>query len=169
MLFQTQTTLAVKYSRIMTCENASHVTYLSLFFYLLTSCFRFMSGYHTLEGCGGVQESTAVTFQVPEIRTLTGEEQKQVCKLALKTAANQFSIDKNMARCYVSDQSIAQSETEDGNGRRLQTGMYDISGVAVLNFDYSVPPDVVNVVEIAALSKAASATASGKSSVFSLL
>ena len=123
----------------------------------------FWTGIHILEGCGGAKESTNVTFQVPEIRKLTGEEQKQVCKLALKTASNQFSIDREKTRCYVAEQTIAEAVEEDGSGRRLQTGMYDVSSMAVLNFDYTIPPNVVNVEEVKALAKAASATASGMS------
>ena len=165
MLFPTRTTLAAICEYFLLVGHfSSHSCTCPHFFELhhsFTDYDMFWTGIHILEGCGGATESTNVTFQIPEIRTLTGEEQKQVCKLALRTAAKQFDIEPTKTRCYVGEQTITEAVEEDSSGRRLQTGMYDVSGMAVLNFDYTIPPNVVNVEEVQALSRAASATASG--------
>ena len=44
---------------------------------LFTDYDLFRSGIHILDGCGGVEAASNNTFQVPEIRVLSGEEQKQ--------------------------------------------------------------------------------------------
>lgn len=121
---------------------------------LFTDYDLFNSGTNTLEGCGGATQTTPVTFQVPEVRFLTGEEEKQVCKLALRTASKQFNVDIAKTRCYVADQVIVHSE--------VAIGMYDVNGIATLNFDYTIPTSATSQEEVDALSKSASATASGE-------
>lgn len=102
----------------------------------------------------GATHTTPITFQIPEIRQLTGEEQKQVCKLAMRTTSRQFNFDRSKARCYVADQTIVDSE--------IAPGMYDVNGIAILNFDGTIPASTVTPEAVQAVSKAASATASGK-------
>lgn len=102
----------------------------------------------------GASHSAPISFQVPEIRRLTGEEQKEVCKLAIMAASSQLRFDRSQARCYVSNQVIVDSE--------LAPGMYDVRGVAIMNFDGAIPPDVVSEKAVELVGKTATATASGK-------
>ena len=64
---------------------------------------------------------------VPESCLLTGEEQKEVCKMATIAMSGQFDFDHSLARCYVADMSVSNSV--------IAPGMYDVLGVAVMNFD----------------------------------
>jgi hypothetical protein len=91
---------------------------------------------------------------VPEIRKLTGEEQKEVCKLATLTASNNFNFDRSKSRCYVSKQVVVDSD--------VAPGMFDVKGVAVMNFDGAISLSVVNEKAVELISKAATATASGE-------
>ena len=77
----------------------------------------------------GVSYPVQFTFQVPEIRVLTGEEQKEVCKTATLTASRQFDFDRTLSRCYVGDQVILDSV--------IAPGKYDVKGISVINFDGS--------------------------------
>ena len=72
----------------------------------------------------------------------------------MRTTSRQLSFDRSKARCYVADQSIVNSE--------IVPGMYDVNGFAVLNFDGVIPADQVDIEKVKAISKAASATASGE-------
>ena len=92
---------------------------------LFTDYDLFNSGQQFLKGCGGATHETPITFQVPEIRMLTGEEQKQVCKLAMRSTSMQLSFDRSNARCYVRDQIIVDSE--------IAPGMYDVNGEYMLH------------------------------------
>ena len=85
---------------------------------------------------------------------LTGEEQKGVCQLAVRSLSNQLGFIRSKARCYVSDTTIVMSETSPGN--------YDVNGNAVLNFDGAVISSTVTQDKVEWVSKAAAATASGK-------
>lgn len=102
----------------------------------------------------GATYSAPIIFQIPEIRRLTGEEQKEVCKLATMSASLQLRFDRSQARCYVSNQVVADSD--------IAPGMYDVRGVAIMNFDGAIPPDVVSEKAVELISKTATATASGK-------
>jgi hypothetical protein len=102
----------------------------------------------------GATHSAPIVFQVPEIRRLTGEEQKEVCKLATLTASLNFGFDREKARCYVSKQVVLDSD--------IAPGMYDVKGTAVMNFDGAIPTSVVNEKAVELISKAATATASGE-------
>ncbi|KAL7554934.1 hypothetical protein ACHAWF_018496 [Thalassiosira exigua] len=123
---------------------------------LFTDYDLFNTGQQILNGCGGVTHTAPITFQVPEIRQLTGEEQKQVCLLATRTASIQFNFERFKSRCYVADQTITESE--------IALGMYDVNGYAVLNFDGTLPVETISEETVAeaatGISKAASATAS---------
>ena len=83
---------------------------------------------------------------------LTGEEQKEVCRVAMRTIANNYDLDRSQARCYVANQIIADSD--------ILLGMYDVTGIAVLNFDEK--GKTITPGRVVSLSKSASATASGK-------
>ena len=102
----------------------------------------------------GQGHTSPVTFQVPEIRHLTGEEQKVVCKLATRASSRQLNFDREKARCYVENMMVVDSE--------LAPGMYDVTGVAVYNFDGTIPPEAVSPEKVAAISKATAAVASGE-------
>lgn len=69
----------------------------------------FNTGTNTLSGCGGAVHTAEVTIQVPEIRKLTGMEQKKICKLARKSAGLQLGIGKNQNRCYIANQYVHPS------------------------------------------------------------
>lgn len=102
----------------------------------------------------GVSHSAPIIFQVPEIRRLTGEEQKEVCKLATLSASTQLGFDRTKARCYVSKQAVAESE--------IAPGMYDVRGTAVMNFDGTLAPNTVSEQVVELIGKTATATASGE-------
>ena len=53
---------------------------------------------------------------------LTGEEQKEVCKMATIAMLGQFDFDRSLARCYVADMSVSNSV--------IAPGMYDVLGQA---------------------------------------
>lgn len=91
---------------------------------------------------------------MPEIRLLTGEEQKEVCKLATLSASTQLGFDRSQARCYVDKQVVVESV--------ISPGMYDVNGVAVMNFDGALPPETVSEKAVERIAKTASATASGE-------
>lgn len=120
---------------------------------LFTDYDLFNSGKQVLNGCGGVTLTTPITFQVPDIRFLTGKEQKEVCQLAVRSMSRQLGFDRAKARCYVGDQTIAESE--------IAPNHYDINGMAILNFDVEVLSSTVTPEKVADISKAAAATASG--------
>lgn len=84
----------------------------------------------------------STSLEITEPRLLTGEEQKALCKLATLTTATQLGIDSTDARCYISEQVVVPIS----GGRRLADGaqLYSVSGVAKLNFDASVPPEVAS-------------------------
>ena len=131
---------------------------------LFTDYDLFDSGIHHLNGCGGVERSTSVNFQVPDIRRLSGKEQKLVCKLLLKAADSQLSAGNSTVRCHIGEQQVSQADMEsDESGRLLQntnsSTIYNVEANAVLNFDYTIPPYVASVEECDMLSKTASATA----------
>ena len=86
---------------------------------------------------------------------LTGEEQKGVCQLAVRSMSRQFGFPRSKARCYVSDMNIGPSEIAPGN--------YDINGMAVLNFDGAVLASTVTTDKCESATKVAAATGSGKS------
>ena len=111
-----------------------------------------MSGYHTINGCGGPVYTVPITFQVPDLRFLTGEEQKQVCMIAVNSASQQLGLDPDNTRCYIANQSVAPSNVVEG--------FYDVSGIAILNFDDSILPESLSVEKINSVAKAAAATAS---------
>jgi len=119
---------------------------------LFTDYDLFHTGQQVLNGCGGATLTTPITFQVPDVRMLTGEEQKQVCQLAVKSMSRQLGFDRSSARCYVIDQNIMNSEISPGN--------YDIQGIALLNFDSAVLSDTVTQDKVELVTKAAAATAS---------
>jgi len=85
-----------------------------------------------------------------------------VCKIALRTAEKAFGIDQDLARCYFGDIQVNHAEVVDEYGRRLQTDMYEMTGTAQLNFDYTIPPDEIPPEIIESISKTASAIAAGK-------
>ncbi len=91
---------------------------------------------------------------MPEIRLLTGEEQKEVCKLATISASSQLKFDRTKARCYISKQVVSDSE--------IAPGMYDVRGTAIMNFDGGIPPEVVSEKAVELIGKTATATASGE-------
>jgi hypothetical protein len=119
---------------------------------LFTDSDLFATGTETLKGCGGPTHSSPVTMQLPEARYLTGEEQKSVCRLAVRSMAIKLNFDPSYSRCYVADQIITPSE--------LVPGSFDISGTAVINFDASVPPESANPEAVANVMTVAAATAS---------
>ena len=120
---------------------------------LFTDYDLFNTGQQVLNGCGGATITQPIIFQVPEVRILTGEEQKSSCKLAMKTASRQWNFDRTQARCYVHDMTVVDSE--------VVPGMYDVNGFAVINFDGTTSSDSsINQEEVSFMTKAASATAS---------
>lgn len=103
----------------------------------------------------GSIRTSAITFQVPEVRFLTGEEQKDACRLAVRTTARRYDLDRDKSRCFVKDMVIVDSE--------IALGMYDVNGIAVMNFDGNMEnPVEVSDDEAYAITKATAATASGK-------
>ena len=128
---------------------------------LFTDYDLFDSGIHHLNGCGGVVRSTSVNFQVPDIRHLSGNEQKLVCKLFLKAAESQLSAGNSTVRCHIGEQQVSKADAEsDGSGSTHSSSMYNVEAKAVLNFDYTIPPYVASAEECDMLSMTASATAS---------
>jgi len=119
---------------------------------LFTDYDLFNTGQQVLNGCGGSTLTQAITFQVPDIRKLTGEEQKDVCRLAVRALYRQMQFDRSHARCYVSDMTISDSEIAPGN--------YDLSAIAVLNFDDKILPSAVTPVKIAEVTKSAATAGS---------
>lgn len=83
---------------------------------------------------------------------LTGEEQKLVCKLAMRSTSRGLNVDLEKARCYVRDMTIVDSE--------IAPGMYDVNGFAMFNFDWSLPANTTDIESVKRIGKAASATAS---------
>ena len=88
---------------------------------------------------------------------LTGEEQKGVCRTATLLASRQFDFDRTLSRCYVADQTISDSE--------IAPGYYDLTGMAVMNFDGNggIPESVaanIGIENVLAVAKTTSATAS---------
>ena len=45
---------------------------------------------------------------------MTGEEQKEVCKIARLAASTRFGFDRSLARCYIVDQSVTESVVAPG-------------------------------------------------------
>ena len=78
-----------------------------------------------------------------------------MCRLAVRSLSVQLGFPRSKARCYVSGMNIVNSEIAPGN--------YDVHGMAVLNFDSAVISSTVTQEKVEAVSKAAAATASGKS------
>ena len=99
-------------------------------------------------------------MEITEPRVLTGEEQKALCKLAILTTSTQLGIDSTEARCYSSDQVV----TPVTGGRRLADGgqSYTVSGVAKLNFDASVPPEVASPKKVKSIMDIAKRKASSR-------
>ena len=101
-------------------------------------------------------------MEITEPRFLTGEEQKGLCKIAVNSAANQLGINPGDTRCFVKDQVVAPSTQR----RRLETGeevqLYEVTGVAELNFDASIPPALANPTRVNSVLKIASKTASDR-------
>jgi uncharacterized protein (DUF1501 family) len=113
----------------------------------------FTGGTQSTVGCGGPELSSEITFSVPEPnRYLTGEEQKQICAVAVQTASSQLAVDQDLIRCYISDQVIQPSTAVPG--------AYDIVGTAVMNFDSSVSSEVASSENIAIVSAIAAAISS---------
>jgi len=121
---------------------------------LYTDSDLFKSGTQVLNGCGGASHETSITFQVPESRLLTGEEQKEVCKLAIVAASRRFDFDRSLARCYISDMTVANSV--------IVPGMYDVLGFAVMNFDGSgqIPQTVTSTITVDSVQAVAKVTTS---------
>ncbi|KAL7553976.1 hypothetical protein ACHAWF_017328 [Thalassiosira exigua] len=119
---------------------------------LFTDYDLFNTGQNFLKGCGGTTLTTPITFQLPEARMLTGEEQKSVCRLAMRKTAKEFEFDKDKARCYISGQAFVDSV--------VAPGFIDVSASALLNFDGSIQARTISVEKIEAVTKAAAATAS---------
>lgn len=119
---------------------------------LFTDSDLFTNGTEKLKGCGGPDYSSPVTLQLHEPRYLTGEEQKAVCRLAVRSLGIALNVDPSNSRCYIVDQVITPSE--------LVTGSYDISGTAVINFDESIPPESVGPTLVSNVMVVAAATAS---------
>lgn len=117
----------------------------------------FNSGNEYLGGCGGSTLTTPITFQVPDIRFLTGEEQKGVCQLALKSMSRQLGFPRSKARCWIKEMNIQDSE--------IALGAYDVNGIAEINFDGAILTNTISTDKIAAAQKAAAATASGESTL----
>ena len=74
----------------------------------------FNTGQQTLNGCGGPTLTTPITFQVPDIRALTGEEQKGICNLAVRSLSIKLGFSRDKARCYLSEMGIGPSEIAPG-------------------------------------------------------
>ena len=91
---------------------------------------------------------------------LTGEEQKALCKLATQTTSSQLGIDASEARCFIEDQVITPVTGE----RRLQNGeqLYMVTGVAKLNFDAKIPPQVASPKKMKEVMKVAKTKAAEK-------
>lgn len=104
---------------------------------LFTDYDLFNSGQQVLNGCGGATHTTPITFQVPEVRQLTGEEQKQVCKLAMRSTSLQLNFDRSKARCYVADQTIVDSEIAPGMVSVRESFTYELGWLAS---DSHIPP-----------------------------
>ena len=119
---------------------------------LFTDVEMFNSGWQVAAGCGGPVFSTDVSLQVSDARYFTGEEQKNMCKLAVAAVSKQMLFDPTETRCYISNQVIQYST--------LLPGMYEVSGVAVLNFDSMAPPEMVSGEKIQGVSAATKAYAS---------
>ena len=119
---------------------------------LFTDTDLFNSGTNSVIGCGGPNFTTDIVFQVPAPRYLTGEEQKDICRLTVATASKQLTFDPTETRCYIANQGISPNTK--------YPGMYDVSGVAILNFDVTITPERVSVEKVQAVAKIASATAS---------
>jgi hypothetical protein len=93
----------------------------------------FISGTHTVAGCGGPIFSTSVSFGLPEPRYLTGEEQKLICDLAVDISADRLKTDSEDVRCYISDQTIVSNDSG-----------YIVEGEVVLNFDSTITESSIN-------------------------
>ena len=112
----------------------------------------YTTGTESLKGCGGPAHTSPVTMNLPSPRYLTGEEQKSVCRLAVRSMAISLSFEPSNSRCYVDDQVITPSvEYPD---------LFDINGMAVINFDESVPAEKASPTAVANVMTTAAATAS---------
>jgi hypothetical protein len=99
------------------------------------------------------------TMEITELRMLTGEEQKGLCKIAVQAASKQLGINPGDTRCFIADQIV----TPVTERRRLQEDMlYKVSGVAKLNFDSSIPPALANPTRVNEIMTIASKTASDR-------
>ena len=107
---------------------------------LFADSYLFNSGSQSTIGCGGPRYTADVAFQIPEPRRLTGEEQKDICRLIVLTAADQLYFDPTKMRCYISSQAIQHSS--------VLPGTYDVYGIAILNFDPSIPQELLSQEEI---------------------
>lgn len=119
---------------------------------LFTDSDLYITGTESLKGCGGPDYTSPVTMQLPEPRYLTGEEQKSVCRLAVRSMSIALKFEPTNSRCYIADQVITPSE--------LAPGSYDVSGQAVINFDESIPPGKANPTVVENVMVATATTAS---------
>lgn len=119
---------------------------------LFTDSDLYATGTESLKGCGGPTHTSPVTMQLPKARYLTGEEQKSVCRLAVRSMAINLKFEPSNSRCYVDNQVIVPSE--------VAPGLFDINGMAVINFDESVPPEKASPAAVANVMVVAAATAS---------
>ena len=77
--------------------------------------------------------------------------------MATIAMSEQFDFDRSLARCYVADMTVSNSV--------IAPGMYDILGIAVMNFDGSgqIPENVTSTItvdSVQAVAKITTATAS---------
>ena len=54
----------------------------------------FKSGTQFLNDCGGISHENPIIFRLTEPRMLTGDEQKEVCRLATLAASRQINFDR---------------------------------------------------------------------------
>lgn len=118
-----------------------------------------VSEHRVLNSCSCLCSRTT-DLEVTEVRLLTGEEQKALCKLATQTVSNQLGVNTEDARCVIGDQVVTPVE----GGRRLADGtqLYTITGVAKLNFDSTIPPEVASPKQIKKVMEVAKKKASDK-------
>ena len=100
---------------------------------LFTDSDIFATGTESLKGCGGPSHTSPITMQIPSARYLIGEEQKKVCRVAVRAMGRSMKFHPTNSRCYVADQEIVPSE--------IAPGFFDIKGMAVINFDESIPEE----------------------------
>ena len=119
---------------------------------LFTDSDLYSTGTESLKGCGGPTHTSPVTMQLPTARYLTGEEQKKVCRIAVRSMGISLKFEPSNSRCYVDDQVLVPSE--------VAPGFFDINGMAVINFDESVPPEKATPTAVANVMVVTAATAS---------